>query len=236
MNPEEQFKKEYYNHFASQFDDYNIKERDEHYFALASLEGILDYLGAESLLDVGSGTGRALVYFKNKKPSLKTHGIEPSDGMRSRCVEKGIALDQLTAGSGTSLPFADGSFDVVTSFGVIHHIRDSEKAISEMLRVARKAVFISDCNYMAQGSMPARWFKRLMTCLGLWKAVYWLRTGFKGYWTSPHDGLAYSFSVLNHAKQISAQCESVQYISTLSSGPNLVLEASHLAILGTKKK
>lgn len=37
----------------------------------------------------------------------------------------------------TRLPFADGSFDVVMSIGVLHHVPDMESACREVVRVAR---------------------------------------------------------------------------------------------------
>lgn len=235
MTHDEQYKTEYYNRFAPQFDDHNINEGDEHYFALAALEGLIDHLGITSALDVGSGTGRALLYLGARKPSLRLHGVEPSDGMRARAIEKGVPASSLTAGVGTALPFKDGEFDLVMSFGVLHHIKDSDKAVSEMLRVARKAVFISDGNNMGQGPLPARLVKWGLNRLGLWRAAYTLWTGGKGHWTSPHDGLAYSFSLHNHRKVLARHCDRFHYISTRSSEPDLVIGCAQLAMLALKR-
>ncbi len=44
---------------------------------------------------------------------------------------------QFVAGSATSLPFADETFDLVFSHGVIHHIPDTEAAIDEFHRVLK---------------------------------------------------------------------------------------------------
>lgn len=47
-----------------------------------------------------------------------------------------LGLDsQLTVGDAESLPFADDSFDVVYSWGVLHHSPDTPRAISEVHRV-----------------------------------------------------------------------------------------------------
>lgn len=40
-------------------------------------------------------------------------------------------------GNATSLDFPDGTFDVVYSFGVLHHIPEAEKAVAEIYRVLR---------------------------------------------------------------------------------------------------
>jgi ubiquinone/menaquinone biosynthesis C-methylase UbiE len=45
-------------------------------------------------------------------------------------------LDALE-GSATDLPLGDASFDVVCSFKVLAHVREIERAMSEMLRVTR---------------------------------------------------------------------------------------------------
>jgi hypothetical protein len=47
--------------------------------------------------------------------------------------------------------YADGAFDVVTAFAVLHHVRRHGRVISEMLRVARRAIFISDTNNYGRG-------------------------------------------------------------------------------------
>lgn len=235
MTDEDLYKREYYDGFAAKFDSFNIKERDEHYMALGALEGLLHYLGARSLLDVGSGTGRALLYLKERCPNLHVQGVEPNDGMRARAMEKGIDAANLTAGSGTDLPFPDGSFDVVTSFGVLHHIRDANKAVSEMMRVARIAVFISDDNNISQGSWLSRHVKRLLCGLGIWQLVYKIWTGGKGYWTTPHDGLGYSYSIHQHRHVLARECDRMHYICTKPSGTNLVTQCPHMVLLAIKK-
>ncbi|MGH8638668.1 MAG: class I SAM-dependent methyltransferase [Burkholderiales bacterium] len=45
----------------------------------------------------------------------------------------GVAMQ----GDATSLAFADATFDVVYSFGVLHHIPESDKAVAEIYRVLR---------------------------------------------------------------------------------------------------
>jgi SAM-dependent methyltransferase len=43
----------------------------------------------------------------------------------------------LAVGDAESLPFADGTFDVVYSWGVLHHSPDTPKAFREVLRVLK---------------------------------------------------------------------------------------------------
>jgi len=55
---------------------------------------------------------------------------------RHRFASEGLAGD-IVAGPITALPFADSSFDLVFSHGVVHHIEDTQKAIDEFHRVLR---------------------------------------------------------------------------------------------------
>ena len=52
--------------------------------------------------------------------------------------ERGIANLGLSQNAAESLPFADGSIDLVTSRVSAHHFRDFEKALDETLRVMKK--------------------------------------------------------------------------------------------------
>lgn len=58
-----------------------------------------------------------------------------------RHAVKHLALEGLATktnlGDAENMPFADGMFDVVYSFGVLHHTPDTEKAIAEVSRVLR---------------------------------------------------------------------------------------------------
>jgi ubiquinone/menaquinone biosynthesis C-methylase UbiE len=47
---------------------------------------------------------------------------------------KNVSFEEADA---TRLPFEDGSFDLVLSFGILHHIHDWQVAISEVSRVLR---------------------------------------------------------------------------------------------------
>lgn len=229
-----QYQREYYASVSAKFDEMNIMPHDEHYFALAVLEGLLDFLDCDSVLDIGAGTGRVVRYFKQRKPKIKVMGIEPVEAMRRRAYELGVLESEIIEGDATKIPFGNACFDVVTDTGVLHHIQKPERAIAEMLRVAKKAVFISEGNNMGQGSPLARASKQLLKTCGLWKLAYYVRHRGRTYWVSDGDGLAYPFTVFDHYALIRAQCKAVHIINTLDAGINPYRSASHVALLGIK--
>jgi len=135
-----------------------------------ALVGLLDFLQIQSVLDVGAGTGRTLVYLREKRPALRVFGIEPVPAQRMQAYSKGISDQVLLAGDATAIQFGDGEFDLVCEFGVLHHIRDHRRAVAEMLRVAKKAVFFPTATISAKATFwPAPSSKRRMGCIsGAW--------------------------------------------------------------------
>ena len=112
----------YYRATAARYDDMHISKHDEHSFAVSFMVGMLDFLGIESVLDVGSGTGRAISFIKEQRPDIRVVGIEPVLELRQVGYEKGIRTDELIEGDALDLAFGDNEFDLVCEFGVLHHV------------------------------------------------------------------------------------------------------------------
>jgi hypothetical protein len=81
----------------------------------------------------------------------------------------------------------------------------------------------------------ARFVKRAIAAIGLWRAFDYVRTGGKGYHVSAGDGLFYSYSVYNNYKQIRKACRAVHQFNTVDAGPNLARSAPHVVVFGIKK-
>jgi ubiquinone/menaquinone biosynthesis C-methylase UbiE len=84
------------------------------------------------ILDVGCGTGANVGAFAQLGG---TTGIDLSINALGFCRERGIetvALSQVE-----ELPFADGTFDVVTALDILEHTDDDLRAMSEIQRVCR---------------------------------------------------------------------------------------------------
>jgi ubiquinone/menaquinone biosynthesis C-methylase UbiE len=231
---EVRIQRDYYRTAASRYDQVHASEKGEHDLALAFMLSMVTFLNIRSVLDIGSGTGRALLQLKSAFPNLIMTGVEPSPELRSIAYAKGLSPAELMEGDAQQLPFANGSFDLVCEFGALHHIPHPAKAVSEMLRVASKAIFISDCNNFGQGSPLSRTVKQALHALKLWPAVDFLKTRGKGYKFSEGDGLAYSYSVFADYQQISRGCSQVHVMNTRRSGVNLYRSASTVALLGIK--
>jgi len=234
QSDEVSIQREYYRRTADHYDSSHMGDIGEHDVAIAFMMSQIDLLGIESLLDCGSGTGRVPLKVKQAHRNLKVVGIEPSAELREMGHAKGLSPDELIDGDAQNLAFADGSVDLVCEFAALHHIPDPTKTVSEMLRVARKAIFISDCNNYGQGGFVARTVKQILRAFGLWKAADFIQTRGKGYKISEGDGLFYSFSVFDYYPMISRQCRRVHLLNTAPAGSNLYRSAPHVALLGVK--
>ena len=99
------------------------------------------------LLDVGTGMAdiprRAREHARRAGVELVTIGVDEAESL-ARLTSSD--LDGSVCGDARSLPFADGSIDVVTCSQVLHHFEDSAipAVLRELDRVARGYVIVSD--------------------------------------------------------------------------------------------
>jgi ubiquinone/menaquinone biosynthesis C-methylase UbiE len=186
----------YYSDTAARYEEMHAHEGAGDALLKEFVASILRMTSARSVLDVGTATGRGLQDLKQAIPNGLVCGIEPVAALVQEAVRNGNnAGTPVIQGSGMALPFPDASFDVVCEFAVLHHVPNPNAVVREMLRVARKAVLISDSNRFGQGSFAARILKLGLYKSRLWGAYNFLRTAGKGYRITEGDGLAYSYSV-----------------------------------------
>lgn len=113
---------------------------DEHwwYVGMRRITGALlnAYLDGtvSTILDAGCGTGANLMALGRFAVAT---GIDIEPAALDLCLQRG--LKRLVQGSVTRLPFASGSFNLVTSFEVLYHVavRSDEEALRELWRVLR---------------------------------------------------------------------------------------------------
>jgi SAM-dependent methyltransferase len=94
----------------------------------------------ERVLDLGSGAGTdSLVASQMVGPEGRVTGIDMTPEMlataRTAAAEMGATNVEFLESEAERLPFADGSFDVVISNGVIDLIPDKDAVFSELHRV-----------------------------------------------------------------------------------------------------
>ena len=188
--------RQYYTRTAADYDQMHAGEGDADAQVLQNICALLQIVEPRSVLDVGCGTGRGLQFFRDKFPSLTAFGIEPVRALIDQAVEKSrVPPGTLLQGSGYELPFRDSSIDLVCSFAILHHVRNPNDVVGEMVRVAKKAVLIVDSNRFGQGNFVMRLVKLALYKTRLWPLVNYAKTGGKGYLVTEGDGLAYSYSV-----------------------------------------
>lgn len=227
-----EIQRNYYVETSHKYDEIHKHDSDEHGLAFAYMMAMIEFFGISSVLDVGSGTGFALFKLKDKMPHIRAIGIEPSPAQRAIGYRKGLSEAELVDGDAMKIEFPDNSFDLVCEFGALHHMPRPELAISEMLRIARKAIFVCDSNNFGQGGKLSRFLKQAINSLGLWPAANLIKTRGRGYTQSDGDGVMYSYSVFTHYKQIAKGCEAVHLMNTTKSEPNIYRTSSGIALLG----
>ena len=229
-----EIQKHYYAKTASEYDSQHLSHGDEHYRALHYLHGIIQLNDFKRILDLGAGTGRAALFLKELHPEIEIISIEPVKELREIGIAKGLSPQEIIDGDIYSLEFEDSSFDLVSAFGVFHHLENPISALEEMKRVSRNSIFISDSNNFGQGKALSRFLKQALHFFGIWNLTVLVKTRGKKYQISQGDGLAYSFSLFGLTKLLHS-VYSVYFLSTVPSRKNLFKTASHIAIYAQKK-
>jgi len=114
--------------------------------AVRHAERMLHFVGAQAgmrYLDVGCGTGAAAIHVA-RRYGLNVVGLDVDREQIEVAAGSSGSLRNIgfLVGEARQLPFGPGSFDVVTSSMVTHHVPDWETAITEMARVVRPGGFI----------------------------------------------------------------------------------------------
>lgn len=180
MSRGQDIQKEDYTIHAKEYNLNHLSKRSNHDIALEYLSEFMKYYKINSLFDVGCGTGRVLNYFRRGNSKIKVKGIEPVKAFIDIAIESGIPKKNIIEGYGDSIPLKDKSFDASCEFGVLHHAEHPEKIIEEMIRISRKAIFLSDVNRFGSGPMVVRVIKLILYKLGLFDIMLFLFRGEKG--------------------------------------------------------
>jgi SAM-dependent methyltransferase len=95
------------------------------------LDLFVEWAEGRRVLDVASGGGHVAKRMREAGHDVVT--CDPAPGMQADVISRA-----------EDLPFADGSFEVVTCRVAAHHFQDAAKAVAEMARVSRDLVLVAD--------------------------------------------------------------------------------------------
>lgn len=229
---------QYYRDTASIYETRHFHENDEHNTACKLIGSLCSDLNVTSILDTGCGTGRGVNYFRTYFPECRVVGNDISADLLKIAIEQyNIPAEDLKCCSSYELPFPDQSFDIVTEFGILHHVAEPERVLAEMLRVARKAIFIRDSNRFGQGRLLSSVVKLLLYKTRLWWPLRYIVNGGKRWNQSEEDGIYYSYSVFDNLNLIEASCSKV-FAIPISTARGVAISpllfAPHILLCGFK--
>lgn len=133
--------------------------------AWGNLEANVDFLSRTHLapplnvLEIGCGKGAMLSQLRLQGYTVTGIDVDAEALADSRARQPDIPVE---LASGDAIPFPDSSFDVVLSFDVFEHIKDSNRHLAEVRRVLKTGSY-----YMFQ--TPNKWTNIPFEILRHWK-------------------------------------------------------------------
>jgi len=121
--------------WASSFYDYTRAVPDDLINkTIKILQEKICFDSSSKVLEVGIGTGRIGIPI-SKKLNLNIVGIDISDKMLQKCLEKGLPTDNvhLVVADGLSLPFSKNQFEIILTCHVLHFFPDAFQFIRNIL-------------------------------------------------------------------------------------------------------
>ena len=146
-----------FDHRCAQYcDDWYQRPGGAHALKLerALIQRYLEPRAGERLVDIGSGTGIHLAWFKEL--GLQVTGLEASPYMLEQARSRLRGGVDLHLGLADHLPFDDNEFDLATLINTLEFVNDPEKVLAEAFRVTRRRVVLGVLNKYALMAMHRR--------------------------------------------------------------------------------
>lgn len=93
----------------------------------------------QNVLEVGVGAGTDFIQWV--RAGARAYGVDLTSEavahVRERLAIYGLQAQEVRVADCESLPYPDNTFDIVYSWGVIHHTPDTKEALREIVRVCR---------------------------------------------------------------------------------------------------
>jgi ubiquinone/menaquinone biosynthesis C-methylase UbiE len=109
-----------------------------------AIRTMLDPRPGETVLDIGCGEGKHLLFFRNM--GLGTSGIDASPHMIRKASERLGGRSELRVGWAEDLPYDDNQFDLAVLINTLEFVDHPLETLREAGRVARRKVFICVIN------------------------------------------------------------------------------------------
>lgn len=179
------------------------------------------------VLEVGVGLGTDFIGFV--RAGADAVGIDLTEAavaaVRERLRQEELVAEVRT-GDAESLPFEDDSFDLVYSYGVLHHTPDTSRAISEIRRVVRpdgeaRIMLYSRRSWLALGA----WFRWGLGRARPWKSIaavlgeHLESPGTKAYTSRELDELFAGFRDVRYVRNVTPYDRRVAGPLTSLTGP-----------------
>lgn len=130
----------------------------------------------KKVLEVGIGAGSDFLQWV--RAGAKAYGVDlTSEAVKH--VDKRLALyslkaEEIRTADCEKLPYKDNTFDVVYSWGVIHHTPDTQKALEEIIRVCRPGGICKVMIYNRHSLVAYYlWIKNALFKCRPWKSLSW---------------------------------------------------------------
>lgn len=125
------------------------------------------------VLEVGVGAGTD--HLQWARAGAECHGVDLTEAAiritRARLAEYGLA-SQLQRLNAEQLPYPDASFDLVYSWGVIHHAESPERVIAEIRRVLKPGGQFIGMLYSRRSLVGLRlWLKNALLAGRPWRSL-----------------------------------------------------------------
>ena len=127
-----------------------------------SLPVMLEFASPQSsdvMLDIATGTGNTALTFAPfvARVTGVDLAVKMLEAARNRALEEGVTNATFLEGSAEALPFADASFDLVTSRHAPHHFRDAPKFLLEVARVLKPGGRFVMADQVTRGAANRDW-------------------------------------------------------------------------------
>jgi ubiquinone/menaquinone biosynthesis C-methylase UbiE len=111
---------------------------------LAEADDAIREAAPASVLDVGCGEGVVTARIAGLLPQARVVGLDVEDpALIADWQRRAGGNLSFEPGSAYSLPYEDGSFDLVCAFEVLEHLERPEEGLTELARVASRTLVLS---------------------------------------------------------------------------------------------